>query len=195
MSMTIIRRNDRRIATAFAHRVADIPNGVTVVESELTQSILYEGTPLGKDANGKYHVIKTAELTAQAANDATVLTVKKGHNFKVGELVFAVKGGKCYAITAIATNSEDAESDDITIGTTLGVALKVGDVIYLGAESGASKGAFKYEPIAVVGENYDVDRLTNLMVNAWVMGVLFESRLNVAIGDVMKAALSNVKFV
>lgn len=195
MSLTIKRKNDKRIASAFSHRIADIPNGVTVVSKELTQPVLYEGTALGVDAEGLYHVIKTAMVTAPVAADATTITVAKGHNLKVGENVFAVKGGKCYAISNIATNAENAERDDITVATTLGVALKAGDAIYLGAETGATKGAFKYEPVAVVGENYDVEFLGNNLVNAWTIAQIYESRLNVAVGSVLKAALSTVKFI
>ena len=33
------------------------------------------------------------------------LSVKKGHNFKVGDVLMLAPGGAAYAITAIATNS------------------------------------------------------------------------------------------
>ena len=195
MSLTIKRQNEKRIASAFSHKLADIPNGVTVAGQDLTQPVLYEGSVIGKDENGLYHVIKTAKVAVAADSAATTITVHKGHNFRQGELVFAVKGGKCYAISAITTNSENSTYDDITIGTTLGVALKIGDAIYLGADSGATKGAFKYEPEAVVGENYDVEYLSNTTVNAWTIAQVYESRIEVAVGAPMKAALSTIKFI
>lgn len=195
MSLTINRKNEKRIASAFSHKLADIPNGVTVSGADLTQPVLHEGTAIGKDVNGLFHVIKTAMVTASADSAATVITVKKGHNFKVGEFVFAVKGGKCYAITSIVDNASDEKNDDITVATSLGVALKAGEVIYLGGESGATKGAFKYEPIAVVGENYDVEYLSNTVVNAWTIAQLYEARVEVAVGATMKSALSTVKFI
>lgn len=195
MSMTIKKQNEKRIASAFTHRLADIPNGVTVSASDLTQSVLYEGTAIGVDANGLFHVVKSAKVVAAADNTATTITVEKGHNLKVGENVFAVKGGKCYAIASIEPNSSNSNHDDITVGTTLGVALKIGDVIYVGGESGASKGAFKYEPVAVVGENYDVEYLSNTVVNAWTIAQLFEARVNVPVGAVLKAAMATIKFI
>lgn len=195
MSITIKRQNEKRIASAFTHRLADIPNGVTVASAELTQSVMYEGTPIGVDENGLYHVVKSAKVVAAADNAATTITVAKGHNLKVGENVFAVKGGKCYAITSIVTDSENEGYDDVTVATTLGVALKIGDVIYVGGESGASKGAFKYEPVAVVGENYDVEFLSNTTVNAWTIAQLIEARVEVALGAVLKSAMTTVKFI
>lgn len=91
--------------------------------------------PVGKDENGLYHVVKVAVLTDDATNSATTYTVKKGHNFKVGDVLMLAPGGAAYAITAIATNSGDGSKDDLTVGTTLGVAAKAGDSLYLAAEA------------------------------------------------------------
>ena len=89
---------------------------------------------------------------------------RQGHNFKVGDVLMLAPGGAAYAITAIATNSGDGSKDDLTVGTTLGVAAKAGDSLYLAAKAGASGAAFKYTPVALVGESYDVDELSNHIV-------------------------------
>lgn len=68
--------------------------------------------------------MKVAVLADDATNSATTYTVKKGHNFKVGDVLMLASGKAAYAITAIATNSGDATKDDLTVGTTLGVAAK-----------------------------------------------------------------------
>ncbi len=172
MSLIIKRQNEKRIIRAFTHKLADIPNGLNIATADLTQSRVAEGTPVGKDSNDHGHVVKTAEIAIAAANDATVLTVKKGHNFKVGDVVFAVKKGKAYAITTIAPNSTDATLDDITIGTTLGVAIARGAVIAQGNTTGATAGAFKYQPIALLGESYDIEQLQNRPANAITIGQL-----------------------
>lgn len=193
--LTITKRQDKRIVSAFTHMLADIPNGVTVSEKDFTQPFLWEGTPVGMDASGLYHIIKTAEVAKVVGSSDTVITVKKGHNFKVGDNVFAVVGGKCYTIESIATNETDPEMEDITVGTTLGVAIAAGGVIYQGGETGASKAAFKYEPRALVGEHYDVDQLTNHFVNAWTIGQIREKNIKAPIGPAIKSAMKGIIFI
>lgn len=199
--LKIDRKKDNRVIRAFTHKIADIPNGITVSADDLTQKVLHEGTPVGKDENGLYHVVKVAvltddatNLTDDATNSATTYTVKKGHNFKVGDVLMLAPGGAASAITAIATNRGDGSKDDLTVGTTLGVAAKAGDSLYLAAKAGASGAAFKYAPVALVGESYDVDALSNHIVNAWTIGQIRESNIP-PIGAEVKAKLTGIQFI
>ena len=192
--LRIDRKKDNRVIRAFTHKLADIPNGITVSAADLTQKVLHEGTPVGKDENGLYHVVKVAVLSADATNSATAYTVKKGHNFKVGDVVMLATGSKAYTITGIATNASDATSDDLTVDTTLGTAAKAGDAIYNAAKAGASGSAFKYEPIALVGESYDVEALSNHIVNAWTIGQIRESNIP-PVGSAVKAKLPGMVFI
>lgn len=192
--LKIDRKKDNRVIRAFTHKLADIPNGITVSAADLTQKVLHEGTPVGKDENGLYHVVKVAVLSADATNTATAYTVKKGHNFKVGDVVMLATGSKAYTITEIATNADDATSDDLTVDTTLETAAKAGDSLYLAAKAGASGSAFKYAPVALVGESYDVDALSNHIVNAWTIGQIRESNIP-PIGAEVKAKLTGIQFI
>lgn len=192
--LRIEKKKDNRVIRAFTHKLADIPNGITVSAADFTQKVLHEGTPVGKDANGLYHVVKVAVLTADATNTATIYTVKKGHNFKVGDVVMLAPGAKAYTITVIATNADNATSDDITVDTTLGAAAKAGAAIYEAAKAGASGSAFKYEPVALVGESYDVEALGNHIVNAWTIGQIRESNIP-AVGAEVKAKLTGIQFI
>lgn len=192
--LKIDRKKDNRVIRAFTHKLADIPNGITVSAADLTQKVLHEGTPVGKDENGLYHVVKVAVLSAAATNTATAYTVKKGHNFKVGDVVMLATGSKAYTITVIATNADDTTSDDLTVDTTLGTAAKAGDSLYLAAKAGASGAAFKYAPVALVGESYDVDALSNHIVNAVTIGQLRESNIP-PIGAEVKAKLTGIQFI
>lgn len=192
--LKIDRKKDNRVIRAFTHKLADIPNGITVSAADLTQKVLHEGTPVGKDENGLYHVVKVAVLSADATETATAYTVKKGHNFKVGDVVMLATGSKAYTITEIATNADDATSDDLTVDTTLGTAAKAGDSLYLAAKAGASGSAFKYAPVALVGESYDVDELSNHIVNAWTIGQIRESNIP-PIGAEVKAKLTGIQFI
>lgn len=192
--LTVQRKKDNRVIRAFTHKLADIPGGVTVSVADLTQKVLHEGTPVGKDSNGLYHVVKVAVLSADATNAATTYTVKKGHNFKVGDVIMLATGAKAYAITGIATNATDSTSDDITVGTTLGAATTSGSAIYQAATAGASGSAFKYEPKALVGESYDVEVLSNHVVNAWTIGQIKEANIP-AVGSAVKAKLTGIQFI
>lgn len=192
--LKIDRKKDNRVIRAFTHKLADIPNGITVSAADLTQKVLHEGTPVGKDENGLYHVVKVAVLSAAATNTATAYTVKKGHNFKVGDVVMLATDSEAYTITEIATNADDATSDDLTVDTTLGMAAKAGDSLYLAAKAGASGSAFKYAPVALVGESYDVDELSNHIVNAWTIGQIRESNIP-PIGAEVKAKLTGIQFI
>jgi hypothetical protein len=189
---SIKQKNNSRVVRCFTHKLADIAGGVNISTADLVQATLPEGTPVGKDNNGLYHVVKTAVLAADAGNTATTLTVKKGHNFKVGDNIFAVKGGKCYAISSITTNSDNAAYDDIVIGTTLGVALSAGAVIMQGNTTGASAGAFKYQPVALTGEGYDIKAGENLFANAWLIAVVKEAALEMPLGNVIKTELKGI---
>lgn len=192
--LRIDRKKDNRVIRAFTHKLADIPNGITVSAADFTQKVLHEGTPVGKDENGLYHVVKVAVLSADATNTATAYTVNKGHNFKVGDVVMLAPGSKAYTITGIATNASDATSDDLTVDTTLGTDAKAGDAIYNAAKAGASGSAFKYEPIALVGESYDVEALSNHIVNAWTIGQIRESNIP-PVGSAVKAKLPGIVFI
>lgn len=192
--LRIDRKKDNRVIRAFTHKLADIPNGITVSAADLTQKVLHEGTPVGKDENGLYHVVKVAVLSADATNTATAYTVKKGHNFKVGDVVMLATGSKAYTITGIATNASDATSDNLTVDTTLGTDAKAGDAIYNAAKAGDSGSAFKYEPIALVGESYDVEALSNHIVNAWTIGQIRESNIP-PVGSAVKAKLPGMVFI
>lgn len=192
--LKIDRKKDNRVIRAFTHKLADIPNGITVSAADLTQKVLHEGTPVGKDENGLYHVVKVAVLSAAATDTATAYTVKKGHNFKVGDVVMLATGSKAYTITVIATNVADTTSDDLTVDTTLGTDAKAGDSLYLAAKAGASGSAFKYAPVALVGESYDVDELSNHIVNAWTIGQIRESNIP-PIGAEVKAKLTGIQFI
>lgn len=171
MGMTVTRRKDTKVSRVIMHRVADIRGGVSVNVSELNVDYLPEGTVIGKaDSNGISHVVKFAKVQANVTDSATKIKVYKGHNFKVDDVVMAAEDGKAYAITAIST-SNDAY-DELTVGTTLGVALtKDESYIFQAAASGASGAALKYEPVAITGTGVAVDPKSNLVVDAWVIAV------------------------
>ena len=192
--MRIQRKQDERIAHACTHNLADIPNGVTVCVADLTPGVpLREGSAIGPDEAGLYHLVKTAKVTEAANSTATAYKVAKGHHFKVGDFVMAKAGAKAYAITAIDTTQ--ATHDTITVGTTIGEAVAAGSALTQAkAESTSTTSAFKFAPVAVCGDSYDVEALNNTTVVAVTFGQ-FKTALCPAVSDEIKAALPTVKFI
>lgn len=188
------KKNDR-VVRCFTHKLADIAGGVNIATSDLTQDTLPEAVAIGKDTNGLFHVVKTAELAANATSSATTYTVKKGHNFKVGDFVMLATGAKSYAITAITTNSGNSAYDDITVGTTLGKAATAGESIMQANAESSSASAFKYAPVALTGEGYDVKQGQNIFANAWIIGVVKEAALQLPLPAAIKNALTGIQFV
>ncbi len=192
--LKIDRKKDTRVVSAFTHKLADIPDGITVASAVLTQSKLLEGTPVGKGENGLYNVVKVAVLANAATATATTYNVEKGHNFKVGEFIMLKEGGKAYAITAIDTTTSTTQ-DTITVGTTLGAAGAKGEAIYeAAAESAGTTSKFKHEPVALIGESYDVETLGNNVVNAWTIGQIREANIK-PVGAAIKAKLTGIVFI
>ncbi|MDR2139768.1 MAG: hypothetical protein LBP50_09505 [Tannerella sp.] len=191
--LTIKRKKDERVIRAFTHKLADIPDGVTVSVNDLSGKRLLEGTPIGgRDAGGLYHVLKTATLAAAVTASDTNYPVLKGHHFMVGDVIMLSEGGKASAITSVDTSG--ATSDTLAVGATLGVAGAAGDAVYQAKTATAgSDSALKHEPVALVGESYDVEQ-TNLYVNAWTIGQVRESNIPAA-GEAVKSRLKGIVFI
>lgn len=191
--MRIDKKKDGRTVHACTHNLADIPNGVTVSTADLIPGTpLQEGTPLGKDTAGIYHAVKTAKISEAAAANAKAYKVAKGHHFKVGDFVMFKTGAKAYAITAIDTSA--LTHDTITVGTTLDAAVTPGTALVQAAAATADASAFKFRPVALCGDSYDVESLTNLAVSAVTIGQFKESIIP-AISDDIKAALPTINLI
>lgn len=177
-------------ALVFQSKIENIPGGITVAVKDLTQTRIKAGTPVGMDANGLYHVVKTARIQTKAESAETGYKVEKGHNFKAGDIL--ALGAKGYAITGIDTSN--ANFDILTVGTTLGVA-EVGAVLFEGNKSAASAVTFKYSPIALVGTTFDVLPGNNHLTDGVVRGSVKEKNIGAPISDAIKAALPLIRFV
>ena len=188
MALKIDRKKDSRVVKCILHRVADIPGGVTVSVAELGGSALFEGTPIGKGDNGLYKVCKTAQIVTEATATATTYEVAKGHHFKVGER-FATAACNGQSITAI--DKSDASKDIITVGTTLGAVIKAGTCAF---ESSGGNKTLKVIPIAISGNNEDVESGSNLFAPAWVIGVVNQSNAPI-VDDTIKGHLKGLIYV
>ena len=188
MALKIDRKEDNRVVKSVLHRVADIPGGVTVSVADLGGSALFEGTPIGKSANGLYKVCKTAQIVTEATAAATAYEVAKGHHFKVGER-FATEACNGQLITSI--DKSNASKDTITLGATLGAIVPAGTCAF---ESAGADKKLKISPVAITGSNEDVEAGSNLFVSAWVIGVVNEASAPI-VNETIKSAVKGVMYV
>ncbi len=149
------------------------------------------GTPVGFDeVTRKVTVLKTAVLYANATDTATNYQVKKGHFLTVGEDLGAEIGGAAYAITAIDTSN--ADFDVITIGTNLGVALTVGDVLFKSSANGAAAGALHLEPKGLLFDNVKIE--DNASCGVVLRGTVYKRRVANGIHPAVIDALPLIVF-
>lgn len=127
MPLRIERKADGRVVKSILHRIADIPDGVTVKVANLGGSALYEGTPLCKGSDGLYEVVKTAKAVT-AYTSGTSLEVAKGHHFLVGDII---SPDGIHTATISAINKTNAVKDVITLGAAFGVAVAANSCIVL----------------------------------------------------------------
>lgn len=172
MSMTVKRRKDANIPLVFMHKVADIRGGVSVKTEELGGDYLKEGAVISAPIDGICHVVKVAEVVEQVGSSSTAIKVKKLHNFKVGDFVLADEKAVAAKITKIDTRTSK-EHDTLTISEALG-EIPVGGAIAeakAGSTASENESALKYTPLAVVGTGRIIEPNTNIIVDAWLIGV------------------------
>ena len=171
----------------------DIPGGGVVEKDDFASDAteMQEGSLLGVDANGIYHVIKTAAVVA-AASGATTLVVPIGHKFKVGDIVTdTAKTITASAITAIAASG--TTHSNLTV-TAIGAALAAGAIITVGAATGASGTAFAYSPVGIATNTVDLSK-SNTGCGIMVRGRVREAILPHPVDATLKAYLPLVRFV
>lgn len=117
----------------IVRELEDKAGGGSIALADLDKSVsdcVAPGFFVGRDVKGLYHLLVAAVLFADVAADATTYKVKKNSQFKVGQFVTSgdVADAKAYAITTI--DRSNPGYDEITVGTTLGVALVAGQTLH-----------------------------------------------------------------
>lgn len=193
MAFYIKSKQDNRTVHAVLQNVADIPGGVTInTEDLIAGTVLADGVALGKDANGVYHVVKTAKVYEAADNAATAYKVEKGNQFKVGDILSLGKAKVGKAITSIDRDTS-AIYDEITVGATLGTGVTVGQVL-IQANAAASSSVFKYTPVAITADAYDIKAGESLWAPAVVIGTV-KSDVAAPANDDVKNALKGIIYL
>lgn len=164
--MKIVKETVSDGIAVFQKVIETAQGGFTLETSDLTVgNTLKAGTIIGATAANetarRVTAIKTATVYEAATNTATDIKVAKGHNLKVGNYIANVKGGKAYAITVIDT--ANAAYDTISVGTTLAVALVVGDVLWQSTATGATAAAY-LRPLGLLYEDAEVSSEVDVAV-------------------------------
>lgn len=140
------------------------------------------GTVMSYDeTTRKALVAKMGVLQANATNVATTYRVTKGSNLKVGMSIFLV-GGTARAVTAIDTSN--ASYDELTVGTTIGVAGTAGDALYVNDAGVTSAKGLLLD---------DTDAASTADVAIVIRGTVYENRINKVPASV-KLLMPNIIF-
>ena len=151
--MDVVKSTEYQYMPFIVKELEDHVGGVSVALTDLRADVdvVPPGAFIGIDTDGKGHVLKSAALLAIAADNATTYRIGKTHQFKVDMFVTSKDKAdvKAYAITGI--NTTHADYDTITVGTTLGVALAVGDnLVEVKAEDAVGgAGELQYTPVGI----------------------------------------------
>ena len=152
-----------------------LQGGMKLVTTGLVaDSVLPAGTPISASETTRLAtVLKTAIAQANATNSATDYKVLKGHHFAVGNYLAVAVGGKAYAITAITTT--ETAYDTISVGTTLGVAVTAGDILFKSSAEGATAAALDVTPNGLLYEAVKVE--ANTSVGVAYKGRVYQRRI------------------
>lgn len=172
----------------------DVTGGGTIARADV-KAVVDELPPLvvvGKDANGLYHVVKTAKMQAAAGATATDYPVLKGHLFVVGDVV-TPSGLAKVAATIIAIDKTNADKDTITVDATLTAAAKDSILVLANAAAAAGSAAYKYTPEAITMNKVNTT-VANQQSGLLANGTVIESVMPYPIDATIKAKL-NIRFV
>jgi hypothetical protein len=192
MQTTSSSDTERNLAVELI--IMDIPGGGVVEKDDFptTQTEMQEGALLGVDANGIYHVCKTAKAYANAASGATSVQVEQGHGFVAGDFVTGTANTQtARAISTITASGNNY--DTLALAGALGVAVTDGDILIQAAASGSAAG-FLYSPVAIATNPVDLS-VDNTGCGLLVCGRVRESLLPYPVDAAIKALLPLIHFV
>jgi hypothetical protein len=190
MGLIIKKETENQSVPVFVTIIEDYPGGGTLSQTGLVVGETVKAGALVKfdESTRLVSVLKTASITENATNTATDYKISKGSGLVVGDNFSAVVGGKAYPITVI--DKTNADYDLVSVGTTLGVALVVGDVVFQSSATGASAGALMYDVNGILRNSAVVGN--NEMVAVVRRGTTYERRLPSPVPSAVKTALQGL---
>ena len=190
MSLLIKKETETQGVPVFVTIIEDFPGGGTLDQTGLVSGAVLKAGSLVKfdESTRLVNVLKTATITENATNVATDYKISKNSGLAVGEYLSAVVGGKAYAITVKDTSN--ADYDLVSVGTTLGVALVVGDIAFQSSATGAAAGAFMYAVNGILRNSVDIE--ANMGVAVVRRGTVYNRRIPSPAPAAVKTALQGL---
>jgi hypothetical protein len=178
----------------FKGQVKNASGGFCLDDSTLTADAdVLKGTVVGFDEVTRVAtVVKQAILYENASNTAVNYKVKKGHHFKVTDVISFVVGGAAKAIASITTTDPAYDTIGVGGGNTLGVAITAGEVLFEGAAAGTDTGALKVTPKGLLYEDAVAQASENISVV--IAGEVYQRRLPNGACAAVVAALPQIIF-
>jgi hypothetical protein len=191
MSLSVKKVSGGGHVPVFQTVLENAQGGFSLVKTGLSGTVL-KGTPVFyNEADRKCTPFKCAVLQANAADDATVYRVIKGHHLIIGDQLAAVVAGQNRAITAIDTTH--ADYDAVTLAATLAVALTAGTVLFKSSgTAGNNTGALHVTPNGLLYEDCPVD--DNEPVSVVIRGTAYKRRIPNGVHAETAKALNLIKF-
>jgi len=187
---------DVEVARRFSY-----PGGFSISNPPDAQALIPGGTPYEVDeATRTAKICYRFEAYEAATNSATTYKIVKDagvHNLlKVGLVLMkmpsALTGtGTGRAITAIDTSN--AAYDEITVATTLGVAIAVGDVLAEAAEAGTTKALAAVANGLSYSDRFIEDDVLGYSTSVVYEGTIYNRRIK-KIADIERASLTRILF-
>ena len=113
--------------------------------------------------------MKQAVVSAKVEASGTKVKVKKGHHFKVDDVLLLNVGGKASKITEIDTSTKD--TDTLTLSAAIGEIPVLSVVAEAKAATTADDAELKYIPLSLSGTGRPVVQGDNLNTDAWTIGM------------------------
>lgn len=187
------KETDNERSLAVEQILEDIPGGGVVEKDDIptSSSGIKEGTLMGIDSSGIYHIVKTAMLANAAATNDTALVVYNNHEFKAGDFIGTTSSGVASGVAITSIAASGAGKDVLNV-TWLGPAVAASGILV--AASGLGHSNFKYVPIAI-STNYVERDKENTGCGLMVRGRVRQNLMPYHIDGVLKSKLPLVRFV
>lgn len=171
---------------AFQLVLETAQGGFTLDETVLAAgTIIKQGTVFGFDeSTRKAKPFKGGVLQANATNVATTYRIMKGSNVAVGQSL-NLTGGTARAITVVDTSN--ANYDELTVGTTIGVAGTAGDTMFLTDDGYSKAKGLLMNDVEVPATGYTSE------VAVVIRGTVYNRRI-APVSAAIKALLPNIIF-
>lgn len=187
------KETDTERSLAVEDILEDISGGGVIEKDDIptSSSGIKEGTLVGVDTSGIYHIVKTAMLANAVATDDTALVVYSNHEFEAGDFIATSASGVSSGISITSIAASGAGKDVIN-ATWLGPNVAASGIIV--QASGLGHSNFKYIPVGITTNYVERDK-ENTGCGIVVRGRVRQHLMPYYIDDLLKTKLPLIRFV